>query len=147
VCLAFSPGIDGRATRRSRVRGGEGVWAVLDVHTTLYSMLLLLFLGLTVWALYFIATSRPVDGAFRSTYVLGIGVAVIQGAAGVVLYINGYRPAQSFHYLYGISLVVFTGAGYAFATRSGDTRREALYFGLAAAAAFGLILRAVATGR
>jgi hypothetical protein len=120
---------------------------VVDVHAALYNTLLLLYLGLTVWALFFIATSRAVDGAFRSTYVLGVVAAIIQGVAGVALYLSDYRPAQSFHYLYGISLVVFTGAGYAFADRASDTRREALYFGLASAAAFGLILRAAATGR
>lgn len=126
---------------------GRVTQAVLDVHSALYNTVMLLFLGLTVWALYFIATGRAVDGAFRSTYVLAIAASIAQGAAGVLLYSGGHRPAQGFHYLYGVSLVVFTSAGYAFATRSGDSRREALYFGIAAAAAVGLILRAVATAR
>ena len=119
----------------------------LSVHTALYTTVMLLFLGLTGWALFFIATGRPVDGAFRSTYVLGIVAALAQGAAGIVLYLNGARPSQGFHYLYGISLVVFTGFGYAYATRSNDSRREALTLGIASAAAFGLILRAAATAR
>jgi hypothetical protein len=101
---------------------------------------------LTVWSLYFLATSRAVDGAFRSTYVLAVVVSAVQGIAGLVLYLNDHRPAQSFHYLYGISLVVFTGAGYAFATR-GDSRREAIILGLASLAAVGLILRGAATAR
>jgi hypothetical protein len=117
---------------------------VLAVHEALYTTLMLLSLGLTVWALFFIATGRAVDGAFRSTYVLTIGASVIQALVGLLMYLDGYRPGQVFHYLYGISLIVFTGAGYAFATR-GDGRREPLIFGIASAAAFGLILRAVAT--
>ena len=107
-------------------------------------MTLLLTGVLTVWALFFIATGRPVDGAFRSTYILMIGVAVAQALIGVVMVLDDLRPAQSWHYLYGVSLIVFMGAGYVFATR-GDQRREALIFGFASAAAFGLILRAAAT--
>jgi hypothetical protein len=145
MCSA-RPAAAGRHGGLARV-SGEDTHPVVDVHSALYNTLLILYLGLTVWALFFIATSRAVDGAFRSTYVLGIVAAVLQGAAGVALYLSDYRPAQNFHYLYGISLVVFTGAGYAFADRASDSRREALYFGLASAAAFGLILRAAATAR
>ena len=107
-------------------------------------MSLLLTGILTLWALFFIATGRPVDGAFRSTYILMVGVAIIQALIGVVMVLEDLRPAQSWHYLYGVSLIVFMGAGYVFATR-GDQRREALVLGFMSAAAFGLILRAAAT--
>lgn len=90
-------------------------------------------------------TGRPVDGAFRSTYVLMIGVAVLQGLIGVAMLLDDIRPLENFHYLYGVSLVVFMGGGYAFATR-GTAGREALIFGLSSGFAFGLILRAAATG-
>lgn len=116
------------------------------IHATIYTTLMLLALVLTVWALFFIATSRPVDGAFRSTYLLLVGTSVFQGVLGVVLLFMGYRPSSSFHYLYGISLIVFTGAGYAFASR-GDGKRETLIYGLMALAAFGLVLRAAATAQ
>lgn len=117
---------------------------MLAVHVAVNGTLMLLTLGLTAWALLFITTGRGVDGAFRSTYVLTFGASVVQTVVGLLMYADGYRPGQVFHYLYGISLIVFTGAGYVFATR-GDSRREALIFGIASAAAFGLILRAGAT--
>lgn len=117
---------------------------MLTIHEALYTTLLVLSLGLTAWALFFIATGQAVTGAFRSTYVLTVGASVAQAVVGLILYIDNYRPGQNYHYLYGISLIVFTGAGYAFATRGGG-RREALIFGIASAAAFGLILRAVVT--
>jgi hypothetical protein len=117
---------------------------VLAIHSALYTTLLLLCGGLTVWALYFIIRGQGVDGAFRSTYVLTIGASVVQALVGVAMLVDGTRPGSSFHYLYGVSLIVFTGAGYVFGTR-GDGRREALILGIAAAAAVGLILRAVAT--
>ena len=69
---------------------------MVDVHSALYNTLLLLYLGLTVWALFFIATARTVDGAFRSTYVLGIVAAVIQGVAGVALYLSDYARRRAF---------------------------------------------------
>jgi hypothetical protein len=116
------------------------------VHASIYTTLLLLTGGLTLWALFFMGTGRVVDGAFRATYVLAIGVSVLQAVTGLVLVLDGHRPVDSFHYLYGISLVVFTGAGYALAARSGNPRREALFFGLATAFAFGIILRGASTG-
>jgi heme A synthase len=123
----------------------KGVWRdVTAIHDALYTTLLLLSGGLTLWALFFLVRGQPVDGAFRSTYVLTIGASVLQAMVGVIMLVNGQRPASSFHFLYGVSLIVFTGFGYALATR-GDSRREALTFGIASAAAFGLILRAAAT--
>ncbi|MGH9174435.1 MAG: hypothetical protein ACRD1H_08760, partial [Vicinamibacterales bacterium] len=131
------------AIGRCRVVTGR-ISRVLEVHSALYTTLLILSLGLTAWALFFIATGRPVDGAFRSTYILSIGVAVAQALVGLILFLDDYRPASSFHYLYGISLVVFTGAGYVFSSR-GSSRREPLILGIASAAAVGLIWRAWTT--
>ena len=117
---------------------------MVAVHAALYTTMLLLTLGLSAWAMFFLVTGRAVDGAFRSTYVLMIGVAALQALSGVVLLFQDRRPGESFHYLYGVSLLVFTGAGYAFATR-GDQRREAVTLALASIFAFGLITRAAAT--
>lgn len=114
---------------------------MLAVHSAIYTTLLILCGGLALWALFLMATGRPVDGAFRSTYVLTVGVAVAQAIVGLVLFLEERRPASSFHYLYGISLMVFTGAGYVFASR-GPAQRETLTFGIASAAAVGIIWRA-----
>jgi hypothetical protein len=76
--------------------------------------------------------------------VLIIGVAVVQALFGLVLVLEDFSPTDNYHYLYGISLIVFMGAAYVFATR-GDARREALIFGMGSAFAFGLILRAGVT--
>lgn len=117
---------------------------MLALHSALYTTLMLLTGGLTAWAFYLLVTGRPVDGAYRSTYVLMIATSVLQGIVGVAMLLDDRRPGQSFHYLYGISLVVFTGFGYAWATR-GDSRRETVTLAVAALAAFGLITRAAAT--
>lgn len=114
---------------------------MLEIHSALYTTLLILSGGLALWALFLMGTGRPVDGAFRSTYVLTIGVSIAQAVVGLILFLDDSRPASSFHYLYGISLMVFTGAGYAFASR-GSTSREPLVLGIASAAAVGLIWRA-----
>ena len=119
---------------------------VTAVHASIYTTMLILSGGLALWALFFMITGRPVDGAYRATFVLGIGVAVLQGVLGLyMVFVDGLRPGQTFHYLYGISLIVFTGFGYALATRTSSANREALVLGISAAAAFGLILRASAT--
>lgn len=117
---------------------------MFTLHASIYTMTLLLTGGLTLWALFFMVTGRAADGAFRATYVLMIGVAVVQALIGVFLVLDDLRPTDTYHYLYGVSLIVFMGAAYIFATR-GDARREALIFGMGSAFAFGLILRAAVT--
>lgn len=117
---------------------------LLDIHITLYQMLLILGILLTIWAFFFLGSGRAVDGAFRSTYLLTLGASVVQAVIGLGLYFEEARPGSWFHILYGISLMVFTGAGYIFSTR-GDSRREALVLGIASAAAVGLIVRASMT--
>jgi heme A synthase len=117
---------------------------VTALHASIYTMTLLLTGGLTLWAFFFIATGRVVDGAFRSTYLLTVGVTIVQGLIGLIMVIESLRAGQNIHYLYGISIIVFMGAGYVFATR-GDQGREALIFGFMSATAFGLILRASET--
>ncbi|HBY45297.1 MAG TPA: hypothetical protein DEG70_03450, partial [Chloroflexi bacterium] len=82
---------------------------MLALHNALYTTLLMLTGGLTVWAFFLLITGRPIDGAYRSTYVLMIGAAIGQGIVGIVMLLEGLRPGQSFHFLYGVSLVVFTG--------------------------------------
>ncbi len=114
------------------------------LHASIYTMSLLLTGGLTLWALFFIATGRAVDGAFRSTYVLMVGVSILQGVIGLIMVIEGMGAGRTIHYLYGVSVIVFMAAGYVFATR-GDQSREALILGFISATAFGLILRAADT--
>lgn len=129
---------------RASTSTGKGHAVVLALHSALYTTLLILSGGLTAWALIFIARGKGVDGAFRSTYVLTFAASVAQAVVGVVMLLEEGRPVSDFHYLYGISLMVFTGAGYVLGTRS-DGRREPIILGVAAAAAVGLILRAAAT--
>lgn len=117
---------------------------MLAVHSALYTTLLILCGGLFVWSLVFLARGQVVDGAFRSTYVLTFVASIAQAVVGVLMLVDDGRPASDFHYLYGISLMVFTGAGYVFGTRS-DGRREPIILGIAAAAGVGLVLRAAAT--
>jgi hypothetical protein len=118
---------------------------MLALHEALYTTLLILSSGLTLWAFFFLITGQPVSGAFHSTYVLAVGTSVAQAVVGLTLYLTDHRPGENFHYLYGVSLMVFTGAGYAFATR-GDNRREPIIFAVASLAAVGIITRAYVTG-
>jgi hypothetical protein len=60
--------------------------------------------------------------------------------------LQGHRPADPLHYLYGVVLVVTLPTVY-FMGNSASERRDSLYFGLAAAFLIGIAIRAGTTGK
>lgn len=104
----------------------------------------MLLLGL--WGLLMALANRGAGGSFRSTYVLAMGVFGLQVVIGAVLLITGHRPKDLLHLLYGI--VPFIALGWAWgAAAKVQPRRESLTLGMAALFTFGLVIRAMTTGR
>lgn len=98
-----------------------------------------------LWGVGLAVTRRPVGRAFR----WGTGVAVVamlvQVAFGLVLYAQGWRPANEFHVFYGfVILFAFT---FVYIYRIQYERRPALMWGLTLLFVMGLGLRAWANVR
>lgn len=98
-----------------------------------------------LWGLALHFTRRPVDRVFK--WVTGIAVVamLLQVAFGLILYSQGWRPANDFHVFYGfVILFAFT---FVYIYRIQYERRPALLWGLTLLFVMGLGLRAWANVR
>ena len=119
--------------------------AVVQAHQGFSRTLLLYSLLLALWGLFlFLRGSNP-SGGLLGALVINEGLAVIQAVVGLILLLQGHRPADVLHYLYGIVSVVTLPAAYFFSSQ-GTERRDSLIFGLATLFLVGISIRATATG-
>ena len=70
-------------------------------------------------------------GLTKSILAIGELLFLAQAILGMVMYVNGGRPARLIHYLYGILMMILIPATFAF-TGGKTTRSEALIYGLMA---------------
>jgi heme A synthase len=117
-----------------------------QLHQVVANALLLLMLLLGLWGLLMALVKRGVGGSYRSTYVLAGGVFGLQAVIGLVMLIAGFRPKDWLHLLYGIVPFVALAWAWGYAAKT-EPRRESLALGVAALFTFGLVIRAMTTGR
>lgn len=116
-----------------------------SIHGTIAGALLLYMLILGLWGLLAFARGTGVTPGYRGSLVIGEGLAVVQALAGAGLVLTGARSHDSLHYLYGVLTPLILPLMYGYA-RGQPSRRAALFYGIAAFFAFGLIIRAFMTG-
>jgi heme A synthase len=119
---------------------------VTEFHQIVANGLLILMLLLGLWGLLMAIAKRGVGGSYRSTYILAIAVFGLQAVIGAALLITGHRPKDWLHLLYGIVPFIALGWAWGYAAKAAP-RRESLTLGFAALFTFGLIIRAMTTGR
>lgn len=91
-----------------------------------------LFLAIAgIWALAIYFRRRDIDGNLWGILAIGELLFLAQAIMGMVMYVNGGRPARLIHYLYGILMMILIPATFAF-TGGKATRSEALIYGLMA---------------
>ncbi|HUZ78633.1 MAG TPA: hypothetical protein VMV93_13725 [Chloroflexota bacterium] len=119
---------------------------MLEVHQVLARAVVYVLLLLGIWGVGAGLVKRPVGGAYRSTYILAVGLVLVQDLAGVVLFIAGQRPGQMLHLLYGVALPAIMVGAYSY-TPGATARREAFTLGLASLIMFIMVItRAIPTG-
>ena len=88
---------------------------------------------------------QATSGSFRATLVLTEGLFIVQGLVGIAMFLQGARPHDQLHWLYGPLLVIVLPIAASYLSGR-DSRREALVYGLASLYMFGLGIRAYMTG-
>ncbi len=106
---------------------------------------LLITLFIALWSgLLFLRKLAP-GGSYRATLVLTEGLFIVQGLVGIAIFLQGARPHDPLHWLYGPLLVIVLPIAASYLSGR-DNRREALVYGLATLFMFGLAIRAYMTG-
>jgi len=93
-----------------------------------------------LWGLGLALVKRTASSLFRYARWLAFVAMAVQVGAGLLLYADGWRPANDFHIFYGI-VIAFTFA-FAYIYRAQLERRPELGYGLLLLFVMGLGFRA-----
>ena|SRR3990172_4132108 len=121
--------------------------SLTQVHAAIATACLIfsLIIGVYGAARYF--RGLGVDASYWGALAAGELLYVAQGVLGVLLLVEGMRPARSLvHLLYGVVIIIVLPAAYGF-TRGRDTRREAAIYALIGLFLAGISLRAMSTAQ
>ena len=106
---------------------------------------MLLFLSVAgVWGLASFFLRRGITGSYWGILAVGEILILAQMVVGIVLWIDGARPARTIHVLYGIVAAISIPGYYAY-TRGQDDRRASLTYGLICLFLVGISIRAIGT--
>jgi hypothetical protein len=118
---------------------------VFSLHQGFAAVFLLYSLFMGLWGIFLYFRGSNPSGGYLGALVLDEGVAVLQGLIGIVLLLQGHRPHDALHYLYGVVAVITLPAAY-FLGNGAQDRRDSGIFGLAGLLLVGIALRGMATG-
>lgn len=118
---------------------------VVTLHNGFKNVLLLYSIAVAIWGLLLYFRGSNPSGSYLGAVAINFGVVILQGVIGLTLVLQGHRPHDNLHFLYGgVSLLVLPAA-YFFSS-AGTQRRDSLIFGIAALFLFGIGIRAAITG-
>jgi hypothetical protein len=118
---------------------------LLYLHNGLFRAGLIITAFVAVWGGFLYLRKLAPSGSFRATLVLTEGLFIVQGLVGILMFLQGARPHDPLHWLYGPLLVIVLPIAASYLSGR-ESRREALVYGLAALFMFGLAIRAYMTG-
>lgn len=118
---------------------------VLTLHQGFFTVLLLYALFLALWGLFLYFRGSNPSGGYLGALLIVEGIAVFQGLIGLVLLLQGNRPHDGLHLLYGVVAVLTLPAAY-FLSGQGRERKDSLVFSLAMLFLVGIAIRGATTG-
>ena len=115
-----------------------------DIHARL-AITMLLFLSIAgIWGIANYIRKREITGTYWGILAVGEILIIAQIIIGIILWIDGARPARTIHVLYGIVAAISIPGYYAY-TRGRDDRRTSLTYGLICLFIVGISIRAMGT--
>ncbi len=82
---------------------------------------------------------------FRYALWITAGIGVLQAIVGGILFLQGDRPGEGLHFVYGLIVLGAVPVAYVYSDQK-DVRRDVIIMAIAAAAVVGAAIRAFATG-
>jgi len=115
-----------------------------EVHARLATSMLLFLSVAGVWGLANFFLRRTITGGYWGILAVGEILILAQMVVGIILWIEGARPARTIHVLYGI-VAAISIPGYFAYTKGRDDRRASLTYGLICLFLVGISIRAIGT--
>lgn len=115
------------------------------IHDRLATSVLLFMAAVGVWGILSYLRGQVLSGSIAGALIIGQGLVVIQGAAGMAIYLNGQRPTSSVHLLYGFTAALVLPFVWSY-LRDRHPRQGLLLYSLIALFVAGLAIRGMTTG-
>jgi hypothetical protein len=117
----------------------------LVLHERLAISFLLFMLAVGLWGLFAFLRGGSLSGSIAGALVIGQILIMVQGLAGIALFVSGHRPADSLHILYGIAAALVLPFVWSY-MKDRNARQALLFYSLVALFAVGLAIRGIVTG-
>lgn len=118
---------------------------VVVLHERLAISFLLFMFAVGIWGLWSFLRGGSLSGSLLGALAIGQGLIMVQGLAGVVLYVSGHRPASSLHLLYGVAAALVLPFVWSY-MKDRNARQALLFYSLVSLFAAGLAIRGIVTG-
>ena len=115
-----------------------------EIHDRLATSMLLFLAVAGLWGVGSSLLKRGMSGSYWGILTVGELLILAQAITGIVLWLEGARPARGIHVLYGV-VALLTLPGYYAYSRGQDDPRTARSFGLICLFLVGISLRAIGT--
>jgi hypothetical protein len=140
-------------------RLGDETAVILTLHGAMFWVVLALGAATLLSGLALIIMTRRAQGAsaaplggfagvqrlFRPLLWATAIAGLLQDLLGAILYLQGHRPGEGLHYVYGLIVFAAVPVAYVYSDQK-QVRRDIIIMTIAAAAVIGAALRAFATG-
>jgi hypothetical protein len=123
----------------------NAVDVVLLVHDRLSITMVLFMFAIGAWGMFSFARGESLGGSISGALAIGQGLISLQILFGVALVVGGREPAETFHYLYGITAIVLIPFAYSY-LKARHPRQALFFYSLAALFIGGLGIRGITTG-
>lgn len=117
---------------------------MVELHQRMALSLVLYYAALGVWGVVLAIRKQPLNPSYKGALIIGVGLGVIQALLGVFLLLQGARPEDNLHFLYGASVILTLPLVMSYIVDKKISRP--LAFGLATLFMAGLAIRAITTG-
>ena len=115
------------------------------IHDRLSITVTLFMFAVGVWGVVSFLKGESLGGSLSGAMIIGQILIGVQALLGLALVIGDRRPANSMHFLYGVTILIVLPFAYSYLQKR-DPRQELLFFSLAALFLGGLAIRAITTG-
>jgi hypothetical protein len=118
---------------------------LLLMHDRLSITVMMFWGAVGLWGLLSWIRGGSLSGSQAGAFAIGEVLVIIQVLAGVGLVINGVRPPDPTHYLYGATGILALPFAWSY-YRDRDQRMALIVYSLISLFIFGLAIRGMATG-
>lgn len=101
--------------------------------------------GVGIWGIFAFVRGGTLSGSLAGALAIGQLLVVVQGLAGLALFLQGVRSADPVHYLYGLTAVLILPFVWSY-LRDRDQRQALLFYSVLALFIAGLAIRGMTTG-